>query len=695
MDNTDYIIDSSNSEEDMIRSVTDLARKTHGNEAVDSLLELSPDEESFKRDIVGLSRQKKIEEPTMEETLGFNRVYKAADVAGKVIGPFIKPVTTPIAGVLETINEGPSAGLSAMGEDLTQLSPSPKSSFAYQLGKYKELNKPIMNTPIETLKEDTSKFDMFSPKTRAAAKLWLQKEFPQTYGFVSNASPATLIGGSLDMLTGESLANASSSAVKNIAGKVGDISTEASFNSAEKAIERMSSISGEKASEASNTLKTRKSAMTAAEYGLTDSLSNPTELTEKLNGSRGILPDDLTGKKSVKTKTGLIDALTNHVNSIADDLGSEVEPINTKKIEEDVFKSIETKLSDINSGATWNPEIAGSVKKTVNSFFKNTPYSLEDIASEVRNGNFDNAMDMQNNYNKSNKRDFRSLIKLKRAAADKVFEINKNPEIFGVEGATNKAIFKEIWDQIDNKVNSLASSEVPGVSDFVKYNSDLSDMLHLKNMTQNARVEGLSTLSIPEMVAGTAATTTAASMFGHPLAGLAYAPARAAMKMGETNIPAYLAPMQESLAKGAYSTMLGENSLSKAPGRSVGLSIASAARPNIEQFRIPRNTQSVMQNQDMVYAKVKMVLGSRASDALNNATSSKHVSDLLSTYVQARPDMFEESQYNSFDGVILDPMMRQKAISDLVKNPGSSIQDAKKMEKLIHDGIDPTIQQGN
>lgn len=630
------------------------------------------------------------EGPNLEESLGFNRFYGLAEKAAKIVGPLAKPITVPMATVLETATEGPAAGAEALKGELSQLQPTAKSSMAYQLNKIPGMNEPIMETPGKDVLQ--------GEKTKAMAKLWLQKNFPKAYEFASKATPGDVVGATADIGLGEAVAPYTTGTVNKGLKRVGGTAFNKAVSNSEKAIERMSSLSGENAAEASNTLRTRKAAITAMEYGLTNKLKNPEEFHLALSGERQIVPDKLTGKKSVKASGGLIDGLTEHVNELADEAGKSTGPLDIKKIENDVYNTMAQKLSDPNSGATWNPEIATGLRQRINNFFKTTPHDLSDAEAAMMAGRPEEAMAMQGEYNKGNMRDFKSVVKLKRAAADKVYEINKNPEIYGVEGATDKAVFKEIWDQIDNKVNQIAKGGNEAAGSLVKYNSDLSDMLHLKNMTQNARLEGLSSLSLPEMILGTAATTAAASAVGMPMGGLAYVPARAAMKMSETNFPAYMAPIQHGIADISKNAISGVNQLSKAPARAVGLGMASSGRIGqinlplqLVKYQIPRNSSEILANKDVVIAKIAQMSNNPVMTDMFKDALEEHPEKLpkvLPALVLQFPDLFEPDDYNRIDGKILDPQLKQKALKDIQNDRTMDIREkAFKSKRLQEEGI--------
>jgi len=616
--------------------------------------------------------------PTLEESLGFNTAYDVAGAAQKVLAPIAKLQTVPTALVMGTLSGGPSQGLSAAKNELTSWNPTPEGSMSSYLGKIDSLSKPIMDTPIQDVNQGQT--------LKAGAKLWAEQNFPNAYNFAKRVSPADILGTAADTMTGHLLGKAINPLTRGAAGHVKNVAYTKAVDNAEKAIERMSSLTSSAAEEASNSLKTKKAAMTALDYGLSDKLTNPVELQKALNGSSDVVYDKLKGKKVARESLGIIQGLTDDVNGLADKSSETVGKINIKNIENSIFEELNQNLGDPNSGATWNENTAKITRSKINNFFKTTPFDIEDIRNEIQNGNTESALQMHEDLIRQNNRNFKGLVKLKRAAADKVYEINKNPEIYGVEGATDKAIFKSIWNNIDSHINSYAGTDI-NVAELVKKNSDLSDLLHLKDITSKARLKSLSKLSLPEMAVGAVAGGAIGQAVGHPIAGaLTYPAVRAAGRIGETSIPSYLARPQM-----AVSEMAGR--LSKNPQASQNIaSFAAGSKASLPSqlinYQIPRNSKEILANKDMVIAKIAQM--SNNPDMVQSFTNVLYdhpdlLNQALPALVVQFPTMFDRDKYDRIDNKILDPMMKQKALKDLQNDLTIGVREKAARAKMLNE----------
>jgi hypothetical protein len=117
------------------------------------------------------------------------------------------------------------------------------------------------------------------------------------------------------------------------------------------------------------------------------------------------------------------------------------------------------------------------------------------------------------------------------------------------------------------------------------------------------------------------------------------------------------------------------------------------SQKDIINFKIPRNTQAVMENKDMVLAKLvqkgadPMVIDAVA-EGLNG--SGDDIANVMPLLVTQMPTLFEKAKYSTFDGKFLDPNDRAKAADDISKRDDmNSIQRAKMINKINKSGEVP------
>ena len=103
------------------------------------------------------------------------------------------------------------------------------------------------------------------------------------------------------------------------------------------------------------------------------------------------------------------------------------------------------------------------------------------------------------------------------------------------------------------------------------------------------------------------------------------------------------------------------------------------------KYRIPRTTQGILENKDMVLAKIVQAGASdemvdTITDALNgDAEDLANIAPLVMTQF---PTLFEKSKYKTFDGKFLDPMDKSRAADEIAKRDDL---DSLKRFKMIND----------
>lgn len=121
--------------------------------------------------------------------------------------------------------------------------------------------------------------------------------------------------------------------------------------------------------------------------------------------------------------------------------------------------------------------------------------------------------------------------------------------------------------------------------------------------------------------------------------------------------------------------------------------IASTINPQslVANYQIPRNSQRLLQEKDIVMAKVVSELGPKGkqiADQLYGAleTNPEQAAPLISQMSQVLPQIFEKDKYGRFDDKV-PPMARPLAVDDLRKSNSSTIEKAKKISDLVSKGV--------
>lgn len=109
------------------------------------------------------------------------------------------------------------------------------------------------------------------------------------------------------------------------------------------------------------------------------------------------------------------------------------------------------------------------------------------------------------------------------------------------------------------------------------------------------------------------------------------------------------------------------------------------------EYQIPRNSDEILANKDIVLAKIAQMsndpaLTSMFADALNKYP--EKLKKTLPAIIMQFPDLFEDDDYNRIDGKIYDPMMVQKALKDIKNNKNISVREkAFKSKRLQEENI--------
>jgi hypothetical protein len=644
MDAVDYIIHNS-SEDDVLENVTKHARSIHGNEVVDSLIH-NTDESLLPEEITKLARKPK-------ETLESKYAEPVYGALGKVAGALqyaAKPYSVIASPALEAATEyaktessypgedivrGVSAGARQLGKELTQFEPTPESSVAHQLRKLGiGQEAPVKSLPSQMEEQ----FPILSSKIKST-----------TYGDIGGFAADVALAHEMPSIP---IGKATSAMAERL-------SKAASLNR-EKALTRISNVAGDIANEAVNKAKNQIIGNTLEKYGLSPLISDEVALKEAIGGKYEPRFNSLGEEIPVKVKSGLIDDLHDQAVSGGNFISNKISPINASTLADDVFNNLSNKYSDPSSGAKWSPSVSSELRQSIDNVIK--PNQLQD-------------------------RSFGDLVKLKKSVADMYYDRLNKPELYSAEGPMPKAIYKAIWDEIDNKISSLAQSD-PDIKSFVQNNTDLSRMLDANNMLSGVKRESLKSLSLPEVAVGVGGGYLAGLPFGQGPAGAIvgglYKGSGPLARAMEEKIPSYVARAQEAAA-----SKLTPITSTSFPSISAGINIMTPdKKAALSEYKLPRTFDEFQKQLPMVKSKLEMVMGpDMAQKALSQVSSSpQEFFDKLPLLENELPGLFQYDRYRRVNGRIFDPTLKALAEKEILDSPMSNTEKMIKQSQLLQNG---------
>lgn len=390
---------------------------------------------------------------------------------------------------------------------------------------------------------------------------------------------------------------------------------------------------------------------------LSKNLSNPRKIDEYLNGIKKTTTNPVTGERLFRPIVeGKLAQIGKEIEQSAKNLSKQTKAVDVVELEKAITNRIVDKINEIGSGMDIDPS---QVKVKVSRFLR-TPdmEALDDIDT--------NFLDVED------------LVKLKRGAADDLYKVNglsADPKM----SAIDSVIANEVWGVADEMLNNKAAEA--GDFSFIKNNNAYSDYMAIENIYKDAAMKSLNVPSmLSEIMGGLAVGGGTAIAFNNPyagaLAGGAYPMARSMSDVLSTQMPANALNLRRNYMEPALNVM-----------SKVSPMVPAAA---LMAYQIPRNSDEILQNTNMFIAKLSQNIKTKEDislyeaviDTLNNKP--EQISAMLPTLMQAYPQLFKQDRYGRINGIIHDPILKQKAIEDIVKDKGSSVQNAKKMQDLIN-----------
>lgn len=108
------------------------------------------------------------------------------------------------------------------------------------------------------------------------------------------------------------------------------------------------------------------------------------------------------------------------------------------------------------------------------------------------------------------------------------------------------------------------------------------------------------------------------------------------------------------------------------------------SKNGVNLFQIPRTSEGALQNIDLVKAKIEREFGPEVAMQMDSIKDSAGFTNFMADLANMNPMAFTPDPYNRFDGVIKHPVLKTKALEDIVKNGNMSVLDkANSAEELM------------
>jgi hypothetical protein len=479
------------------------------------------------------------------------------------------------------------------------------------------------------------------------------------------------------------------------------------------------------------------------ESDLQGHMRNPVKFYEKIAGKTPVLkinPESLETLviKKGKRQGGLIGKTSEEITSLLNTIQKEygIESINTADIGvANLMKNIQKKLS-LTSGET--PDMSKIEQVLVDTLkpFKKTkvqgtakeeiakiPGSLE-LGKVVTPGE----MELKLSPNKVTLTQLHELRKnIGKLLSDRDFY--KTPDkAMALESEVLRDLYREIGDEIKKtlagKEIRVGNTLVDAKEFYEGQNSKLKNLYDLESMLEFTPLNELKQSDIPAVLTGMAAkggvlgaTAGLAGLMGLPnyagtaalIGGTLGAGMSAANKL-EQATPEYLTSIFKQAAKvapkvipplvpqGTIMYMRGGKQVP--PPEQSPIPFPSSSRINftpkdIINFKIPNNSQEILQNKEKVLAKLTQSGNAEEAGVMAQILNSrpKDVSAVMSQLMMSTPELFDIDEYKVFDGKFVDPADMDRAIAKTsVREDMDSIKKAKLINKLAkHQMWDPGL----
>lgn len=306
-------------------------------------------------------------------------------------------------------------------------------------------------------------------------------------------------------------------------------------------------------------------------------------------------------------------------------------------------------------------------------------------------------------------KDSRSLLQLQNLKKDIGSKLSSD-EFFKPQDkskAFEKVVLQDIYHTLKRRVEHLtegasikSGDDVVDAGEKIKFNNkrisalmDVSEMLSkvpVKELKSQSTVQNIVDTAITGAIYSAATGSGAGPATGMAMSG-AYAQARNLPQRLVKGIPAMEARATEAILRGEIMPKMAQDvSMGVvAPMRAIRQGREPQSIPEeLVRTKIPRSSEEVLANKDMVLAKVAQQAPEsfdQVQEILENQP--EMIGDVLPVLAQAMPHLFTNDKYNRIDGVILDPAKKEMARQDLMKDEDlSNVDRMMRMNRLNKTG---------
>jgi hypothetical protein len=392
-------------------------------------------------------------------------------------------------------------------------------------------------------------------------------------------------------------------------------------------------------------------------------LTNPKKMVEYLDGYSTENTDKITGARNKVT------IVPGKLQQVGSELGGKVKSLSrslqdkkmffdTNNFTDDVVSEIMQDADKIGSGVSYDPaKLKAEVQKFTKAKGRGT--TLESIdAGRVP---------------------FEDLVAIKRGAADRIFSM-KQVNFADVENPTfAEAVAQKVWSKADNEINKIAEA----MDDFelIKLNNEFSDYQKIRELYANKNIaERYIPSLLEDIVPAAAIGGTVGLATGNPYLGAVAAGGYPMARSGAGTLSNNFPSMALNTRMGVLEPALKVGSMLK----------PSVAATGLAASQLPRNTDEIIAMKDQFLAKIAMETktpqGKQLFDEVVNIMENnpQQIKSVLPMLMKAYPNAFQNDPYNRIDGEILDPILKQKAIEQIIHNQPSSVEGAKQMQLLLN-----------
>ena len=150
----------------------------------------------------------------------------------------------------------------------------------------------------------------------------------------------------------------------------------------------------------------------------------------------------------------------------------------------------------------------------------------------------------------------------------------------------------------------------------------------------------------------------------------------------------YVKPLGQEIGSAGINQLSGQMDVGAMSPGAAGVNLGAgeflANKSGVNNFKIPRTSDEVFANQDLVRAKIEREFGPQVSQQMDAISSSEDFTNFMATLANMNPMAFTPDPYNRFNGVIKEPILKGKALEDTVKNKNMDVLDkANAVEELM------------